>query len=67
MLKNFLKFLSDKDLHILSQTCFDISIERRKNLKDYFDQHGQEPPAYIMDASFSKPILLEKDKDGKDD
>ena len=67
MLKNILSILSSKDLLRLSDACLDVSIERRKAMKDYLDQHGQQPSPYIMDASFSKTILSAKVKDGDDD
>ena len=67
MLKNLLSILSSRNLLALSEACLDVSIERRKAMKDYFDQHGQQPPPYIMDASFSKTIFSAKVKDGDDD
>lgn len=67
MLKNLLSILSSRDLLRLSEACLDVSIERRKAMKDYFDQHGQQPPPYRMDASFSKTIFSVKVKDGDDD
>ena len=67
MLKNLLSILSSRNLLVLSEACLDVSIERRKAMKDYFDQHGQQPPPYIMDASFSKTIFSAKVKDGDDD
>ena len=67
MLKNLLSILSSKDLLRLSDACLDVSIERRKAMKDYFDRHGQQPSPYIMDASFSKTIFLVKVKDSDDD
>lgn len=67
MLKKILNTLSSKALFDLSDACLDVSIERRKAIKDYFDQHGQQPPPYIMDASFSKTIFSAKVDDNYGD